>query len=189
MTENRPQVVYSDVAEGADLQGQLFADKKFFIAQRCPMRSSFIQQVKSNGGKIVPLEKMADYLIVDHMRKDVPAGSISYTFIEQSIRNGDLEDPDDHRAGEPAGTVREIGSLRPTKGVRVPYTAEDDRQLYNWIKSYERQGGAIMGNEIYKQLELKVWNSALSLFHLMTIIESTPSMAIMAGPVCQAVAI
>ncbi|KAF2494699.1 hypothetical protein BU16DRAFT_45692 [Lophium mytilinum] len=155
MAEVRPQVVYSDVVEGADLQGQLFAGKKFFIAQRCPMRSSFVEQVKSNGGKVVPLEKFADYMIVDHMRKDIPAGSISYTFIEQSIRKGELEDPDDHIAGEPAGTVREIGSFRPTKSGRIPFTAEDDRQLYNWIKSYERDGGAIMGNVIYKQLEEK----------------------------------
>ncbi|KAF2802393.1 uncharacterized protein BDZ99DRAFT_527427 [Mytilinidion resinicola] len=155
MAEVRPQVVYSDVAEGADLQGQLFAGKKFFIAQRCPMRSSFVEQVKSNGGKVVPLEKLADYIIVDHMRKDIPAGSISYTFIEQSIRKGELQDPDDHVAGEPAGTVREIGSFRPTKSGRIPFTAEDDRQLYNWIKSYERDGSAIMGNVIYKQLEEK----------------------------------
>lgn len=117
------------------------------------MRSSFIDKVKSNGGQIVPLEKQADYLIVDHVRKNVPPGGISYEFIEQSIRRGERENPENYRAGPPEGTVRDIGSSISAKSSRVPYTAEDDRQLYNWVKDHERKSGAISGNEIYKQLE------------------------------------
>ena len=156
MTE-QARIVYSNVAKDSDMRGQLFDGLKFWVAQRCPMRSSFIDKVKSNGGQIVPLEKQADYLIVDHVRNDIPPGGISYEFIEQSIRKGKRENPENYRAGPPVGTVRDIGSFIPAKNSRVPYTAEDDRQLYNWVKDHERKSGAISGNEIYKRLETEVW--------------------------------
>ncbi|OCL14933.1 hypothetical protein AOQ84DRAFT_384395 [Glonium stellatum] len=152
MTE-QARIVYDNVAEDSDVRGQLFDGLKFWIAQRCPMRSGFVDKVKSNGGQIVPLEKHADYLIVDHLKKHTPPGGISYKFIEQSIRNGELEDPEDYQTGPPAGTVRDVGSSMPAKNSRKPYTAEDDTQLYNWVKGHERNGGPIFGNEIYKQLE------------------------------------
>lgn len=156
MTEHA-RIVYNNVAKDSDIQGQLFDGLKFWISQQCPMRSSFIDKVKSNGGQIVRLEKQADYLIVDHVRKNVPPGGISYEFIEQSIRKGERENPENYRAGPPEGTVRDIGSSISAKNSRVPYTAEDDRQLYNWVKDHERKRGAISGNEIYKQLEIEVW--------------------------------
>lgn len=31
--------------------------------------------IQSNGGQVVPLEKQADIMIVDHMRKDVAPGT------------------------------------------------------------------------------------------------------------------
>ncbi|KAF2279745.1 uncharacterized protein EI97DRAFT_430763 [Westerdykella ornata] len=148
--------VYENVAPGANIKGSLFAGKKFWVSQRIPQRTSFLERIRSNGGEVVLLEKKADYMIADHFRKDCPPGSISYTFIEESIKSGALADPEDHRAGPPLGTAREAGSMvRPTKSSRAPYTTEDDRILYNWVKEYERQGGAVSGNEIYKQLEAK----------------------------------
>ena len=151
-------IVYEGVTEGANLEeGQLFAGKKFWVAQRCPSRNHYLDLLKSNGGKIVQLEKQADYLIADHLYKQCPPGSISYRWIDQSIRNGELADEDAHRAGPPQNTTRDAGSLsRPIKFGRTPFTAEDDRILYKWVKDAEANGGMILGNELYKQLEAKV---------------------------------
>jgi hypothetical protein len=150
------RVVYDDVVEGASetLQGQLFAGKKFWVAQRVPSRNRYLESIRSNGGQIVMIEKKADYIIADHYRRDCPAGSLSYTFIEKSIERGEVVDPEDHRAGPQAGTSREVGSSsRPTKGTRAAYTLEEDRILYKWVQDHERQGGSASGNEIYKELE------------------------------------
>ncbi|KAF2260688.1 hypothetical protein CC78DRAFT_584593 [Lojkania enalia] len=149
-------VVYNDVAEGADLGGQLFQGKKFWVAQKCPLRSHFLELIKSNGGEVVILEKLADYLIADHCRRDCPPGTISYTFIEQSIKHGEIENPESHRAGPPAGTARPAGSLsRPKKPLRAAYTEEEDNILYKWVRDHLAQGGSDSGNEIYKELETK----------------------------------
>ena len=59
--------------------------------------------------------------------------------------------------GEPQGTVRTVGSATiPKKGTRTPFTAEDDRVLFEWVTSFEAQGGAILGNKIYEQLAAQV---------------------------------
>ena len=83
--------------------------------------------------------------------------SYSWTYIDQSVRKGVLESLADHQAGPPSGTVRSVGSLNQlTKGSRTPFTAEDDHTLYAWVQECEQQGMKVAGNEIYKQLELKV---------------------------------
>jgi hypothetical protein len=149
--------VYQGVADNDTVNGTLFAGKKFFLAQRLPMRKHFLESVKSNGGTIVQLEKKADYVVADHLRRDCPPGSISYTFIEQCIKQGEIVDIEDHLAGPAAGTSREAGSSRPAKTGRTPFTAEDDRLLYKWVKDHGRKGtGLSGGNELYKQLEQKV---------------------------------
>lgn len=74
----------------------------------------------------------------------------------ESVRNGKLEDLENHLAGPPEGTIRNVGSARPTKGTRTLFTKEDDEVLLNWVKEIERKGGKILGNEIYKQLETMV---------------------------------
>lgn len=81
----------------------------------------------------------------------------SYTFIEKSVRNGVLEDLDDHKVGPPEGNIRSIGSVvQPAKGTRNRYTEADDRILINWVNDNPQKGGGTDGNEIYKQLERKV---------------------------------
>ena len=81
----------------------------------------------------------------------------SYTYIESSIRNGVLEELEDHAVGPQAGTVRSVGStLQPVRKKRTPFTAEDERVLYRWVDTYRQKGGATDGNEIYKQLEVEV---------------------------------
>jgi hypothetical protein len=137
----------------------LFEGVKFWVAQRVPMRKFRVQQIEENGGEVVPLEKQADHLIWDHLRwKDAPAGTISWTYIDESVKNGLLEDMEDHRCGPPAGTPREVSSARPAKGTRAPYTAEDDRICYKWGIEAEKKGVQVKGNEIWKQLEAVVGN-------------------------------
>jgi len=50
----------SVVHDGAGVGGTLFARMKFFIAQRVPLRQTWVEGIKSNGGSIVQLEKQAD---------------------------------------------------------------------------------------------------------------------------------
>lgn len=149
--------VYTDTKEGANLGGTLFAGKKFWFAQRLPSRNRYVQLVRDNGGEAVILEKRADYMIADHCRRDCPPGTISYEFIDRSIKDGAIADPANHLAGPPAGTAREAGSIsRPARAGRVVYTLEEDRILYKWVRDHVKQGGAESGNELYKQLEAKV---------------------------------
>ncbi|KAK4695772.1 hypothetical protein P7C71_g2030, partial [Lecanoromycetidae sp. Uapishka_2] len=134
-------VVFSGVAENTDLQGKLFQDIKFWLSHKVPQRAKFVNDV--NGGEVVPLEKQADVIIVDHVRKELPPGSHSYQFIEKSVRNGVLEDLNDHKAGPPPGQTRSIGSIiQPPKGTRQKFTLEDDRILWNWVqKTPQKLGG------------------------------------------------
>jgi hypothetical protein len=179
--------VYEGVADGADVRGTLFEGKKFFLTQRLPQRSRFVDLVKSNGGTVVILEKKADYVIADHFRRDCPPGSISYTFIEQSVKDGELADPEQHLAGPATGTLRAAGSTMPAKGTRTPYTPEDDRLLYKWVKDHERGGtGLANGNEIYKQLEKKVWSTRPACTASLTLTVPSAYLAVLAGPLRQA---
>lgn len=149
-------IVYTDVAESAALNGQLFGGAKFWVAHRVPSRTHYMNLIKANGGQIVLLEKKADYMIADHLRKDAPPGSISYTFIDASILVGEMVDPDAHLAGPEKGTARNVGSRsQPTKKSRRPFTAEEDRILYMWVRDCEKDIGTAGGNVIYQKLEEK----------------------------------
>jgi hypothetical protein len=152
-------VVFKDVTEDFNFEsgGNLFAGKKFWVAQRVPTRNHLLDEIKANGGEIVALEKKADYIIADHFRRDCPPGSISYEFVTKSIEQGELRDPKDHPAGPPLGEARESGAVyQPTKSGRTPFTAEEDRILYKWVRDAESRGSPVGGNEIYKEFEAKV---------------------------------
>jgi hypothetical protein len=158
--------VYDGVVEELALDGvgQLFAGKKFWVAQRVPSRTALLDNIKDNGGEIVLLEKKADYKIADHFRRDCPPGSISYEFVSKSIEDGRLRDPEHHRAGPPESEARAPGDLtRPAKTGRVNYTPEEDRICYKWVRDCVANGGSAHGNEIYKQLEAQVCAARLPL--------------------------
>jgi hypothetical protein len=104
----------------------------------------------------VKLERQADIIIADRIRKECPPGSIDWRFIEQSVKNGSLEDKEAHRAGPATYRVREVGSDKPAKQGRIPFSAEDDLFLTKWVTKTKRAGGSTKGNELYKQLEQKV---------------------------------
>jgi hypothetical protein len=83
--------------------------------------------------------------------KSAPDGSVSYKFIEQSVKNGALEDVNSHRI---TGAVRNpAAASRTSKGKRVPFTAADDQILSNWLARAEREGKALGGNKIFDELE------------------------------------
>lgn len=133
--------------------GNVFEGLKFFLVQRLPSRLRFVGDIEANGGRVVKLENQADFVIADHARKDAPGGSYSYTLIEAAIRDGEMPNPGDHAAGRPAGEVRSAGSGVPGKKTRNPFTAEQDRILWQWVQPFESKGGSVAGNEIYKKLE------------------------------------
>jgi len=155
MATAQATVVYTSLTDQS-IHGQLFAGKKFWIGRRTPQRSVYVTKVRSNGGDVVPLEKNADYLIYDHLKNDGPPGGISYKFIDDSIRHGALADPDNYLVGPARGTVRDVGSPRPPKYSRTPFSTEDDAILWTWVKRCEAKGSHIKGREIYKQLEMNV---------------------------------
>jgi hypothetical protein len=152
--------VYTHVADGFDFAsgGPLFAGKKFFVNQRVPLRNRLLGDIRANGGEIVRLEKLADYKIADHIRRDCPPGTISYEFVTKSIQDGVVRDPEGHRAGPPEGEARAPGGSthQPARSRRAAYTAEEDRILYQWVCDSIAGGGRVGGNEIYKQLAAKV---------------------------------
>ena len=148
------QIIYTAKPEEGAPVGSLFSGKKLFLTQKTPSRSHFIELIKANGGEVVKLEKSADIIIADDARKEVVPGSYSYKWIDQSIKNGALEDLDDYLAGPRVGAARVVGSVaRPAKNTRTPYTAEDDRMLFEWVQAQAQRGGSTLGNEMFKQLE------------------------------------
>ena len=159
-------VVYEGVAGGGDL----FQGQKFFIAQRVPARTELIKNVevnmplpgivaatnitKRNGGFVVPIEKNADVLIADHAKpKFAPTNSISWTYLEQSMKKGQLEDLETHRISSPSRTGR---PGRPSKSTRTPFTYEESMAISIWVAKAELMGLPPKGNEIYEQFAEKV---------------------------------
>lgn len=134
--------------------GTLFQGQKFWFSAAVPQRKWLIENVIANGGEVVPLEKQADILLVDHAKSNPAPGTHSYKYVDLSIRRGRLENLDDHVVGGTSRADRPVGSatLAP-KASRNPYTEADDQFLWNWIKPLEDARAATAGNAIYKQLE------------------------------------
>ncbi|KAH6647838.1 Rap1 Myb domain-containing protein [Truncatella angustata] len=145
-------VVYEGQVQGGG--GTLFNDMKFWVAQRVPMRSTWVQNIENNGGTITKLDKQADYLIADHAKNDVPAGSYSWKWIEDSVKGGKIMDKEDYLIGAPRHESRPAGSVQH-KSTRNSFTKQDDELLAKFVTRYEREGTAVLGNTIYKQFEAK----------------------------------
>ncbi|KAK9781479.1 putative Rap1 Myb domain-containing protein [Seiridium cardinale] len=162
-------IVYEGQIQGHG--GTLFKDMKFWVAHRVPLRSTWIQDIQvlhdlahqppdhanetqNNGGSVVQLDKHADFLIADHARKDIPAGSYSWKWIEDSVKGGKLLDKNDFLIGTPGNETRPVGSVQQ-KSTRTPFTKADDLLLGRFVTKHEREGIAVSGNVIYKQLEAK----------------------------------
>lgn len=105
---------------------------------------------------MVRLEKQADMLIADHIKRNgaaPPDGSYSWQWIDYSVKNGFQQPRDDYRIqGPPAA-----GASAPAKGKqRVKFTKEDDEILAKFVLHHERQGNSTKGNVIFEALEKQV---------------------------------
>ncbi|KEQ61348.1 uncharacterized protein M437DRAFT_52189 [Aureobasidium melanogenum CBS 110374] len=151
-----PATVYTNMANSADVEGGgVFANLKFFVVQRVPSRSHYISLVEINGGRIVKLEAQADYLIADHLRHDAPAGSLSYKFIEETVKQGQIpEDDSPFLAGrrKSAMPVTTAVASSSKKSTRTPFTDDDDKMLYKWVHRAHEQRLATQGNTLYQVL-------------------------------------
>jgi hypothetical protein len=103
---------------------------------------------QDNGGKIVLLEKLADVLIDDYARKFCAPGSVSWKYIDQCVASGELANIEDYRIHQ-ANVPRPVGSSKPVRGIRVPFTKEDEQILVTWVR---RAGKDASGNAIYQLL-------------------------------------
>lgn len=145
------------VCEGSLESRNIFQGMKFFVVQRISSfkRSEIIRMIQTNGGVIVLHETQADILIADHEREDIPPGSISWTFIVESIRKGSCQDFEQHRAGSVTGKSRHINCQIGVKS-RTAFSAADDQILMEFCLNAEKKGMDLKGNIIYMQLEQKV---------------------------------
>lgn len=82
-------------------------------------------------------------------------GSYMWRWIDDSVKNGFLQDKDDYLIGRREGSERELVNARPTKAGRTPFTPRDDLILTKYIMAEERMGSALSGNVIYKALETR----------------------------------
>ncbi|KAJ5093911.1 hypothetical protein N7456_009772 [Penicillium angulare] len=137
------------------ISNNLFGGAKFWVALHIPQRTMLKETIEKHGGIIVMLEKYADVKLVDHVRKNLPADTYSYKYVEKSVRNGKLEDLEDYQAGPSA--QRPVGASNiPQKKTRSEYTLHDDQILFDWLYPYEQEEDApIGGNNIYKKLAEK----------------------------------
>lgn len=147
-------VVYNGVRNNQPSREGLFAGQRLWFSSTVPQKSRFIEDVKANGGEVVPLEKQADICLYDHARKNPPPGMYSYRFVEHSVRNGQREDLEAHRIGSlNRRAERPVGSVTlASKGSRNAFTEADDQMLWDWLKPLEGMRGSA-GNVIYQQLE------------------------------------
>ncbi|CAH0056410.1 unnamed protein product [Clonostachys solani] len=117
----------------SDEGGGLFKNVNFWVAQRIPMRSTWVELIKSNGGSVVPLERQADMLIADDARKDSPPGSYSWKFIEDSVDKGMVQIKDKYLIGPDPDLPRPAASGSLARGKRVPFTPADDAVFVKWV--------------------------------------------------------
>ncbi|KAI9716989.1 MAG: hypothetical protein M1828_007454 [Chrysothrix sp. TS-e1954] len=137
----------------------LFSGLSFYVLQRVPSRSIFVHHLEANGGTIARVESAADLVIADHLRRDSPEGAVSFTWIEQSVKDGILASRDEHRAGRAAATPRPVAASTPAAKGRQAYTKEDDAILYSHVMTALKRGGVERGNDIYKELGQRVGTS------------------------------
>ncbi|KAI5288901.1 hypothetical protein KEM54_004697 [Ascosphaera aggregata] len=62
----------------------------------------------------------------------------------------ELVNLDDYRAGLLSGAGREVGSSTLPHKFRTPFTAQEDKDIYDYVQDCKRKGKKILGNAIYK---------------------------------------
>ncbi|CAJ2505574.1 Uu.00g129680.m01.CDS01 [Anthostomella pinea] len=152
------------VSEGVVAQngggGTLFKDLKFWVGYKVPHRTTCIQNIEANGGKVVPLEKNADYLISNPTKKFAPPGSYSFQLIKDALEEGSLARKDDYLCTSPAAPPGASSAARSAsatakgpKMTRNKFTPEDDKILTQYVIQKEREGVSTAGLAIYQDFE------------------------------------
>lgn len=130
-----------------------------FISLECPSRSTFVKMVqvrppplssnhadtaKDRRGKIVITEKGADVCIGDHMKRKSP-GFVSYHWIEECCKNGQVVDTELHAITVNTPAIRSggTGGMRTVR--RNEFTADEDRMLLEYVKSQAAVNKPISG--------------------------------------------
>lgn len=72
------------------------------------------------------------------------------------MKKGELQDPADYPAGAAVSSGRTMATRPAGKMSRTPYTAEDDKELWDWVTDAQSRGVSISGNRLYQDLEAKV---------------------------------
>lgn len=144
-----------DGKAGASKGGKLFRGLRSCILQRVPSKPKWIELCKANGDQIVRQESYADIVVADNTRTDCPPGSISWKYIDESVEKGVLQNKDDYRAGPHRDITRVVDYRMPHRLGRIPFTAEDDKELRSWVTQTERAGHSTRGNRVYKELRKK----------------------------------
>ena len=136
--------------------GVLFNDIIFFVLQRVPNRSALLELITRNGGTLTALQEKADIVIADHARKDCPNNSISWKWVEESVKCAALEDKDKWRAGPKGNASRPVGASTSTQKQRNPYSKDDDIFVWRFVNDPKRATLSDKGNSLYQELEKEV---------------------------------
>lgn len=141
------------------------------------------------------LEKNADYCIGDgikkHILRDLPKGCLSWKFVDASVKEGELQDPEKYRIvplPEATTSSPQPAGSSGRRFHRTPFTAEDDAFLIRWVlpRKWKHPG---LGLAIYQGIAEAVSSSpsippksnlAMLTQHVLTGQESTPHSAVMA---------
>ncbi|KAJ5550073.1 hypothetical protein N7461_004771 [Penicillium sp. DV-2018c] len=130
----------------------MFRGTRFWLSMTVPQRLRLKELIKQYGGSVVLTEREADVKLVDPKRKDLPRDTFSYQYVDDSIRNGRLEDIEKYGAG-PSGP-RPMGATNiAPKSTRSFFTLEEDQILHDWVAHIKKEPGApVQGNAIYQEL-------------------------------------
>lgn len=108
---------------------------------------------------MVLIEKFADVIIADHLKNDAPVGSVSWKFVDDSVKAGQIQNINNYKKH----TSNTTNASRPTrtlfstsKPTRTPFSAEDDRLLTQWVLDQERLGERPHGTKIYQEFSERV---------------------------------
>ncbi|OJJ45483.1 hypothetical protein ASPZODRAFT_612194 [Penicilliopsis zonata CBS 506.65] len=150
---------FDATAKMADLgvmsQRPLFEGQKFWLSRNVPSRSRFRDMIQEHGGTLVEQEKDADIKLVDHLRKNLPADTYSYQYVERSVLKKNLEPLYAYRAGPSA--PRPMGASNvPPRTHKAAFTLAEDQLLWDYLYPYEQKGGyATTGYALYQEFAAK----------------------------------
>lgn len=130
----------------------IFAGGKFFISLQLPNYSLLKRLVRDRSGEVVMREADANWLIFDPDKPHkAPNGAISYKIILDSIDEGRFQDPKNYTIQ--GITSRPAGSTRPAKSTRNPFTAADDRMIYQRVQEYYSDKTDAGKMEMWKKMQ------------------------------------